>query len=83
MQSLTLKQEWKLRVSDNRVLRKIFGPKRRSNKDGKNFQFQKILLANSVAQEPEVSSLRSQQPATSPILIQLNPIHTPSFPISL
>jgi hypothetical protein len=45
MQSLTLKQEWKLRVSDNRVLRKIIGPKRRSNKDGKKFPVSENIIS--------------------------------------
>ena len=42
--SLTLREERRLRVFENRILRRIFGPKRDTNGSGEGFTMRKFIV---------------------------------------
>ena len=41
--SLTLREEWRLRVFENKILRRMFGPKRDENGGWRRFHYEELL----------------------------------------
>ena len=52
--SLTLREEWRLRVFESRILRRIFGPKRDENGSGKGYNEE----LHSLYRSPNIARLR-------------------------